>query len=139
MYCVSDEHMKVLTLLHNHVIVYIVVLSSSSSVWTPFSIVIHHPQCFLMLNNLTLPSDPGMSVGCVVCNTVSTFVHVILCITITIECMNVLTLLHNHVIVHFVVLPSSSSVCGLHSPSSSVIHSVLCSTIQRSPRILGCQ
>ena len=49
--------MKVLTLLHNHAIVYIVVLSSSSSsacgLHSPSSSIIHHPQCFLMLNNLT--------------------------------------------------------------------------------------
>ena len=45
------------------------------------SILIHHPQCFMVLNNSTLPSVPGTSVGWLICNGVSTFVHVILCIT----------------------------------------------------------
>ena len=54
MYCLSDECMNILTLPHNHVIVYIVVLYHHHH---------HHPQCFILLNNSTLPSDPGMSVG----------------------------------------------------------------------------
>ena len=49
--------------------------------WTPFSILIHHPQCFIGLINSTLPSVPGTSVGWLLCKAVSTFVHVILCIT----------------------------------------------------------
>ena len=43
MYCLSDECMNILTLPHNHVIVYIVVLYHHHH---------HHPQCFLKLFNL---------------------------------------------------------------------------------------
>ena len=47
MYCLSDECMNILTLPHNHVIVYIVVLYHHHHH--------HHPQCFCELNNSTLP------------------------------------------------------------------------------------
>ena len=61
---------------------------------------------------------------------------------------NVLTLLHNHVYCMIYcglwysgpLLLLLLLLCGLHSPSSSIIHSVSkCSTIQHSPRFLGRQ
>ena len=58
-----------------------VVLSSSSSVHSILILMQPHPQCFRILNNSTLPSETGMWVGWLICKTVSTFVHVILCIT----------------------------------------------------------
>ena len=90
------------------------------------SSIIHHPQCFVMLNNSTLHSDPGMSVRWLICKRVRRFVNIMLCVYD--ECMNILTLLHNNAIVYCGPL----LVCGLHSPSSIIIiHSVLlCSTIQ---------
>ena len=57
-----------------------VVLSSSSSVHSILILMHPHPQCFTMLNNSTLPSGTGMWVGWLICDTVSTFVYVIMCI-----------------------------------------------------------
>ena len=65
-------------LLHNHTNV---VPSSSSSVHSILILMHPHPQCFAMLNNSTLPSRTGMWVGWLICQPVSTFVYVIMCIT----------------------------------------------------------
>ena len=57
-----------------------VVPSSSSSVHSILILMHPHPQCLPMLYNSTLPSRTGMWVGWLICNTVSTFVYVIMCI-----------------------------------------------------------